>query len=299
MTTKNLVRSKLHSMTIITALLCLLCCSKLHASEHNTFNVEVKGQGQEIILIPGLMSNASVFDSVVNALLPQYEVHLVSIKGFANTPASGNFSIANLVQDLVSYIDENDLQKPDVIGHSLGGLTGFVLASYHQDKIGKLISIDGLPFIGPIFTRNSSITADMMLAQAKNIKTMYANMTSEQLAAQTQQGVFIQATSSQDQNRIVEMAKQSNPETVGNAMYDVLTTDMRQPLAQSNTNILMLGASGGYSQQAQHKMVSSLYSQQFENVKNATVVMNTTTRHFMFFDDATWVNQQITQFLGE
>jgi predicted SnoaL-like aldol condensation-catalyzing enzyme len=139
----------------------------------------------------------------------------------------------------------------------------------------------------------------MMMPQAQNIRAMYANMSSKQLAAQTQQGVFIQATSAKHQAKIVDMAKQSNPVTAGNAIFDAITTDMRKSLTHSNTHILMLGASGGFTQEAQHKQISALYLQQFEKVNNAKVVMNTKVRHFIFLDDLDWVSQQITPFLGE
>lgn len=245
------------------------------------------------------MSDASVFNDLTINLLSHYELHLVSIKGFASTPGGDDFSLSRLIDDLLSYIEKNNLQRPHILGHSIGGLTGFVLASYNQDKIGKLVSVDALPFIGPIFTRTNSTTVDMMLPQAQNIKAMFANLSSEQLAVQTQQGVFIQATSIHDQNVIIDMAKHSNPIAVSNAIYDVMTTDMRAPLIHSNTQILMLGASGGFTQQAQHEQASILYSQQFENVNNAELVMNTKVRHFMFFDDVKWVSQQVIRFLGK
>lgn len=297
MTFINIVHSTFHTMKLITGLSLCLLCAHLQASDPSSFKVEVKGQGQSILLIPGLMSDASVYETLASDLSKHYEVHLISIKGFASTPASANFSLANFIQDVVSYIDNNELQRPHIIGHSMGGLSGFMLASYHQDKIGKLVSIDGLPFIGPIFTRTNATTVAMMKPQAQGIKAMFANMTNQQLATQTQQGVFIQATSLKDQAKVVDMAKQSNPVTVGDAMFDVMTTDMREPLTMSDTHILMLGASGGFSQQAQHQQAKALYTGQFENVKNAEVVMNTKVRHFMFFDDANWVSEQINQFL--
>jgi pimeloyl-ACP methyl ester carboxylesterase len=240
----TMIHFKYHVIKLITGIAVLLFCLQLQASDQGSFEVEIKGKGQVLILIPGLMSDASVFNNLAAELSPHFEVHLVSVKGFASTPGGDDFNLSTLVQDILSYIDKNNLPRPDVVGHSMGGLTGFVLASNHQDKIGKLVSVDGLPFIGPIFTRTNSTTVDMMMSQAQNIKAIYANMTRQQLAAQTQQGVFIQATSAQDQSRIVDMAKQSNPVAVGNAMFDVMTTDMRKPLSQSNTHILMLGASG-------------------------------------------------------
>ncbi|MFT5278059.1 MAG: N-formylmaleamate deformylase [Glaciecola sp.] len=299
MITRKRIFKKVRTLTLMLSVFTALLLTPMHTVAQNAFKVEVKGEGPSIIFIPGLMSDASVFESLADDLSKRNKVHLMSVKGFGSTPATRHFSLEKLLNDIVHYIDSNKLQNPNIIGHSMGGLTGFMLASYHEDKIGKLVSIDGLPFIGPILTRTNATTADMMRPQAQNIKAMFTNMTKQQLRSQTQQGIYVQATSLANQTRVVEMASQSDPSTVGRAMYDVLTIDMREPLKKSSTTILMLGASGGFTELAQHEQVRALYEQQFENVKNAEVVMNTKTRHFMFFDDAQWVSQQVTQFLDK
>jgi hypothetical protein len=164
--------------------------------------------------------------------------------------------------------------------------------------IAKVVSIDGLPFIGPIFTRNNATTADMLKPQAQNIKTMFASLTQAQLADQAKQGVYIQAISAADQARVVEMARLSDPTTAGDAMFDVMLTDLREPLKQTSTPILMLGASGAFTQDAQYKQAEALYRAQFIDVQTAKVVMNNKVRHFIMFDDLAWLEQQIEQFLG-
>jgi pimeloyl-ACP methyl ester carboxylesterase len=209
------------------------------------------------------------------------------------------FSLKRLVSDINTYIASQHLDSPIIIGHSMGGLTAFSLASQHKGSVSKVISIDGLPFIGPIFTRSNDTKVAQLAGQAKSIQAMYNNMSSAQLASQTQQGVFIQATSQEDQARVINMASKSDPSTVANAMYDVMTTDLREDLNQITIPMLMLGASGAFSQDSQHEQAQALYEAQFNNVKNAKVVMNTQVRHFMMFDDVDWVYQQIIKFLGE
>ncbi|MFT4654702.1 MAG: N-formylmaleamate deformylase [Kangiellaceae bacterium] len=266
--------------------------------EQGTFIVEKIGAGKPLILIPGLMSSGKVYTELAADLSKTYQVHVVSVKGFAGTPQTGSFSLNQFVGDIVAYIEVAKLNKPSIVGHSMGGLTAFKLASEHADKIGRVVSIDGLPFIGPIFTRSNATTADMLKPQAHNMKTMFANMTAEQMAGTAQQGVFIQATSEHDQARVVEMARASDPATAGDALFDVMLTDLREPLKRTTTPILMLGASGAFTQTAQHAQVEALYAAQFAEVPNATVVMNTKIRHFMMFDDLAWTGQQIEKFLG-
>ncbi|MDT0581829.1 alpha/beta fold hydrolase [Brumicola blandensis] len=254
---------------------------------------------QAIIFIPGLMSNPSVYSGIKEQFEEQFDVHLVAIKGFAGTPQDSEFSFEQLLLDLRAYIALKKLDKPHIVGHSMGGLIGLSMAAEHEELIGKVVSIDGLPFIGPIFTRSNDTVVDHMEPQAQAMKAMFQAMQPEQLAAQTKRGIFIQAKSADDQAHIVEMAKKSDPITAGTALYEVMLKDVRKPLQTSKTRMLLLGASGAFTQDAQHQSVQDLYEQQFENVKNATVIMNTQARHFIMFDQPAWLVTQISSFLEE
>lgn len=263
------------------------------------FLVEISGEGHPLILIPGLMSSGQVFTELAECLAEHYQVHVISIRGFAGTPKGDVFSLQQLCDDLAAYIKLAKLEKPSIIGHSMGGLAGLKLACEHEQLINKVISIDGLPFIGPIFTHNNAMTVELLKPQAQQLRMLFSTMHGEQLAMQTQQGIFIQATSAHDQAKIVEMARKSDPTTAGKAMFDLMQTDLRLALSETNTPILMLGASGAFMQTSHHKQIATLYKAQFTHVKNARVSMHPKAKHFIMFDDLEWVCLQIEGFLDE
>lgn len=91
------------TLSVFMGALALLFCVQLHASDQGSFTSQIKGKGEAVLLIPGLMSDASVFDSLATDLSKNYEVHLISVKGFASTPGGNSFSLNRLVQDIVSY----------------------------------------------------------------------------------------------------------------------------------------------------------------------------------------------------
>jgi pimeloyl-ACP methyl ester carboxylesterase len=252
-----------------------------------------------IIFIPGLMSDSSVYDDIWPAFANEHDIYLVSVKGFAGTVQDSHFSLQGLVDEVFALIEEHDLDKPDIVGHSMGGLSALILASQHQDSIGSVISIDGLPFIGPIFTQSNQTTLKSLAPQAAMIKQMYASMTPDQIAQQTRQSIFIQATAVEHQQRIIDMATQSDPLTVSQAMFDVMSTDLREDLQKSTARILLLGASGGFSEESQHAHVKSLYKAQINGVANATLIMNKNARHFIMYDDAAELIETINKFIGE
>ena len=117
--------------------------------------------------------------------------------------------------------------------------------------------------------------------------------------AQTQSGIAIQATPEEAQQNVLDLAAQSDPATVGQITHDLMVRDLRPLLAGNTTPILILGASGAFSTDAQHANAKSLYEEQLAHVPQAKVIMNTASRHFIMLDDPAWLNKHITAFLGE
>lgn len=273
------------------------------AAATTSFSVEVIGKGQPVILIPGLMSSPAVWQSTVDALKADHQLHLVHLAGFsgkaARTAVQPDSSLLGVVQqELLAYIAAKQLQRPVVIGHSLGGFLAFALASRAPDTIGPIISVDGLPYLAPVFTRNPATTAAQMQTQAAQISMQYGGMTKTQLSQATAQGLFIQATSQSAQQQVLAMAEASDPKTVGQVMAELLTTDLRPQVSNIKQPVLLLGASGALPPQAQAG-VKALYQQQLEKLPAAQLDINTQARHFIMLDDPAWLNQKIRRFLQE
>jgi len=266
-------------------------------TNHASFQVNVSGQGKNIILIPGLMSNGEVWADMAKYLSKNYRVHVINIAGFAGTPKIKNQSMLRVKRELFTYIQQHNLIKPMIIGHSLGGFMAFWMASSSPDKIGAIISVDGLPFIGPIFTRTNDTTVETLAAQAKQVKQYYAKMTTQQLVAQTKSGIGIQATSDESKKRVLDMASKSDPKTVGNAIYTLMTTDLRHSISKIKQPVLLIGATGAFTNEGDKVKAKSLYQQQLTLLNSAKLVMNNHSRHFIMFDQPQWLSDQITQFL--
>lgn len=274
---------------------------QLKAAEVETvpsFQVEVIGEGKPVLLIPGLMSDSRVWQQTASALKGDYQLHLISVAGFAGTPALAGELLPRLQQDLLQYINQAQLQKPAIVGHSLGAFMAFALASSAPEQIGTVIAVDGLPYLAPIFSRNSATQVADMQQQAMQLKAYYQQLNGAQLKAGAAQGIFIQARAPEHQQQVLEMAAASDSQSVGQAMYELLTTDLRPQVAAIQSKVWLLGASGALPE-AQQAQVQALYQQQINTIANATLVMNTSSRHFMMLDEPEWFISQVRQALQE
>jgi len=109
--------------------------------------VAVRGAGPDVVLIPGLSASRGVWNGTV-AAVPGYRYHLVQIAGFAGTPAGGNIAgrvAAPVADEIARYISASGLDRPAIVGHSMGGSIALMIGARHPGLAGRLMVVDMLP----------------------------------------------------------------------------------------------------------------------------------------------------------
>ena len=130
----------------------------------------MQGKGPDVILIPGLACSTAVWDATVTHLAGHYRLHLVQVAGFAGAPAKANATgsvIQPTVDAIDAYIKTNHLKAPKVIGHSLGGSMGLMLAIQHPEDVDKLMLVDSLPFTGTLMGAQDVTTVTPMASMMR------------------------------------------------------------------------------------------------------------------------------------
>ena len=205
------------------------------------FSVAVTGQGSDVILIPGLASSSAVWDDTVKQLRTRYRLHVIQVAGFAGAPVGANAEgpvIQPTVDALDGYIKSAKLKSPAVIGHSMGGLMGLMLARQHPEDLGKLMVVDSLPFYAVVFSPQATVEA--VKPQAAAMRDMAEKSTPEQWAAGQARTLVRMVKSPVGLKAATEAAIASDPSVTGRAMYDDLTTDLRGEIASIHTPTVML-----------------------------------------------------------
>ena len=135
-----------------------------------TITIEGKPGTPEVLLLPGLTSGRDVFDTEAALLAPTHRLYRFQLNGFAGQPAGPNANgtvLAPVVEQLHQYILANHLH-PYVIGHSMGGLIGLMLARNHPEDLRRLLIVDTLPFYSTLF--NPAATVATVEPQAKAMR---------------------------------------------------------------------------------------------------------------------------------
>ena len=194
------------------------------------------GHGSPVILIPGLASPRAVWDGVAPALAKGHRVILVQVNGFGGDDPAANLKpgiLDGIVADLHGYIGKNRLPGAAVVGHSLGGLVGMMLARAHPGDVGKLMIVDSLPYFAVLMAPPGvNPTPAMVAPQAAIMRDKVAAnfgkpLTPDAAAAQTR-GLALKPESIA---RMTGWAMAADARVTGQAMYEDLTTDLRPDLA--------------------------------------------------------------------
>src|SRR5690242_18499104 len=100
-------------------------------------------QGPPVVCIHGLTANAFYFQALADELASDHRVFAYDLRGRGDSdkPKEG-YSIPLHAADLAALIDELGLERPVLIGHSLGAMIALYFAAHYPDKLSKLVLID-------------------------------------------------------------------------------------------------------------------------------------------------------------
>lgn len=254
------------------------------------FEVSVVGQGPAVLLIPGLASSADVWQSTVEALKDNYQLHIFTLAGFAgvkplSAEAWGQSYLVTQQQAILDYIQRQQLTKPVVIGHSLGGYLALALASSAPEQIGGAINVDGLPALGVLFAESAARNTDQPQAAPASFDPM--------LMAKGM------ANNESWHKRIVNDMFRSDGMTSGRVMGELMQADLRPQLAALRVPVLTLGALQNGAPYSTPQEVQANYEKQLANAPTQFhhFAFAPESKHFIMADAPAWLNQQISQFL--
>jgi esterase len=108
--------------------------------------LDTEGSGRAILLLHGLNQYSRAYELVLPALDGLGRIIIPDHRGHGGSDLPGvTYTPGCLVEDYRQFIQKLGLQKPVVIGHSLGGWIGFQLAGRYPDLLGALVAADIAP----------------------------------------------------------------------------------------------------------------------------------------------------------
>jgi pimeloyl-ACP methyl ester carboxylesterase len=273
----------------------LLSFSAFVSSSPTSFTVEVTGKGKPILFIPGLASSGEVWKDTVAQFSGRYECHVVTLAGFAGLAPISTPLLSTVQKELLEYIDAKKLDRPIIVGHSLGGFLALRLGADTPAKVGRLVIVDSLPALGAV--QMPDITPEQLKSMAARMRDGMKSQDAVTFAEGQRRSVASMATKPDDLERVLGWGKKSDGATVMNAMHDLIATDLRQDIERIKSPTLVLGTWIAYKEYTTRAAVENTFKTQYQKLKGVTIEVADTARHFIMYDDPKWMFERMEKFL--
>lgn len=271
------------------------------AFESGRLHVRVDGEGpRDIILIPGLSSSPEVWDSTVAHLGAGWKVHRIHVQGFAGAPAKANAEgdvAAPVAEEIARYIRENGLSKPVVVGHSMGGTMGMMLAARHPDLVGKLMVVDMVPFMGAMFGA-PGVTAEQVRPIADQIHAGMNAGPDEAYFAQSAAAVTGMINTESLRAGPLEDARTSDRRVSANAYRELIVTDLRPELPKitAPTEVVYVKFN---DPRMTPQITDMIYQSSFATLPGAKLKRIDDAAHFVMFDQPAAFFAELDAFIAQ
>jgi len=259
-------------------------------------SVEVMGQGPDVILIPGFASSREVWRPLAERLSATHRVHLVQLAGFAGeawTHGDDAF-VQPAVDDLARYAAT--LNRPAIIGHSMGGLGGLLLAQQHPEAVSRVMSVDSLPFFSAMF--GAQVTLETARPFADQAAAAILSADAAGFRRQQEQTAVGMMRNAAGRAAMVDWSMASDRQAMASAIREVMTTDARPGLAVMTTPVWAVYASdanGG----APAALADALWSREYAALPGVTLKRVDDARHFIMIDQPERLDALVHAFLAD
>jgi len=277
-----------------------------HGHAHAAFasdRLHVRVDGPEgapdLILIPGLSSSPEVWQGTVDHLAGRYRVHRIHVQGFAGAPAEGNATgpvAAPVAEEIARYIREQGLQKPAVVGHSMGGTMAMMLAARHPDLVGKLMVIDMIPFMGAMFGPPGT-TAESVKPVADQVYAAQSTAPRDQYLTQAKASVTGMIRTEAARTGPLTDVETSDQQVSAAAFRELIVTDLRPELGEitAPTEVLYVKFNDPRMTDA---ITDAIYQMSFSTLPSARLKRIDDSAHFIMLDQPAAFYADLDAFLA-
>ncbi|MDD2982688.1 MAG: alpha/beta hydrolase [Crocinitomicaceae bacterium] len=96
---------------------------------------------QKVILLHGALGSAKQFEIIQAGLKDHFEVYLIDFDGHGNGKSTNAMSIELFADNLLNFVEKNDLQDALVFGYSMGGYVALYLQTLHPSLFQSIITL--------------------------------------------------------------------------------------------------------------------------------------------------------------
>lgn len=98
-----------------------------------------------MLVLHGMLGSSRNWLSAGADLAKHYHVFALDMRNHGRSPQADSMTYDEMADDVLAWMDARDLQQVDLVGHSMGGKLGMVLAMRQPKRVRRLVVVDMAP----------------------------------------------------------------------------------------------------------------------------------------------------------
>jgi pimeloyl-ACP methyl ester carboxylesterase len=281
---------KKYKIAITLTLLFALCVNVFGQNKLYPFEVQKTGNGkQAVIFIPGFACSGEVWKETKSHFEQDYVCYRLTMAGFAGAKPQENATFESWEKAIVQYIQDNKIEKPIIIGHSMGGGLALAIASDYPNLPSKIVVVDALPCLlamtDPAFKSKENNDCSPIVKQLMG-------MTDKQFYEMQKNTMPRLLSNTAMLETVVNWSVKSDRKTFAEMYCDFSNTDLREKIKNIKCPSLIL-------LESYFKNFKPAVEDQYKNLKGGELQYADKGLHFIMYDDKEWFFSQLNNFLAK
>lgn len=110
------------------------------------FHRDLGGAGKPpLVILHGFLGSSRNWQTAGRDLAERFHVLALDLRNHGSSPHAEEMSYEALVDDVLGWLDRNDVERPVLLGHSMGGKVAMRLACRHPERLRRLVVVDIAP----------------------------------------------------------------------------------------------------------------------------------------------------------
>ena len=279
---------KKYIFLVIILLFSALCLNVFGQTKSAPFEITKTGKGkQSIIFLPGFASSGDVWNETKSNFEKDFTCYVFTMAGFAGVKPQPNSSFLNWETAIANYIKINKIEKPIIVGHSMGGGLALALAADYPELIGKIVVVDALPCLSALMDPSFKTKENNDCTPIVNQMT---TMSDEQFSENQKKYLPRLLEDVTKQDLLLSWSVKSDRKTFAEMFCDFSNIDLRDKIATIKCPSLIL-------LEAYFTNMKPTIEAQYKNLKTANLQYANKGLHFIMYDDKDWYLAQLSNFI--
>jgi pimeloyl-ACP methyl ester carboxylesterase len=95
----------------------------------------------EILLLHGALGSSAQLKPLSSALESRFSVYTYDLAGHGGTLMPDKFSIPDFSEEIISFLDQNKIEKISIFGYSMGGYIAAYIARHFPERVYKIATL--------------------------------------------------------------------------------------------------------------------------------------------------------------